>query len=260
MRVVFVLVFALFGRVSHSQDIHIGGRNLKNIEHRLIFSQKDENQIKDINLKNAGIKKIGLVYISDNQYSYRKTAPIPLNNQYSTIDPQPSFRSRIDSVIIRTLKANNAIDIFYLPDSDSLSIEKCFQVKFSGANFRDRQCAEENFKILFKNNFHAVVVLYEQEIPDYFTQTNTRLLSAKGYFSSLKKTLVYQSLMCRIIAFNTGSKTRSTTFQQLSAKLIEENDNLDYREFVKKFGNTKEDILLNQIANNIDEIVKVLNK
>lgn len=66
--------------------------------------------------------------------------------------------------------------------------------------------------------------------------------------------------MCRIITLNTGEKVRSTTFQQLSAKLIEENDNLDYKEFVKKFGGTMEDILLNQISNNIGEIVKVLNK
>jgi hypothetical protein len=260
MRIVFVVFFVLTGRVLYAQDIHIGGRNLKNIEHRLIFNQQDEKQIRDISLKNAGIRKIGLVYVCDSQYTYRKTAPIPLNNQYSAIDPQPNFRSRIDSVIIGTLKANNVNDIFYLPDSDTLNIEKCFQVKFSGANFRDRQCVEENFRTLLDNDFQAIVVLYEQEIPDYFTQTNTRLLSAKGYFSSLKKTLVYQSLMCRIITLNPGQKTRSTTFQQLSAKLIEENDNLDYKDFMKKFGSTMEDILLNQIANNISEIAKVLNK
>lgn len=200
------------------------------------------------------------MYVHDNQHTYRKTGPISLNNQYSTIEPQPNFRGRIDSVIVRTIRANNANQIIYLPDSDTLTIEKCFQVKKLGPNFRDRQCAEENLKTLFNNNFDAVVVLYEQEIPDYFTQTNTRLLGAKGYFSSLKKILVYQSLMCRIITLNTGEKVRSTTFQQLSAKLIEENDNLDYKEFVKKFGGTMEDILLNQISNNIGEIVKVLNK
>jgi len=260
MSVVFGFLFVLFGGVSYSQDIHIGGRNLKNIEHRLIFNHKDEERIKDISLKNAEVKKIGLVYVHDNQCTYRKTGPIPLNNQYSTIDLQPDFRSRIDSVIIGALKANNANDIFYLPDSDTLRIEKCFEVKSLGVNFRDRQCAEESLRTLFSNNFQAVVVLYEQEIPDYFTQTNTRLLNAKGYFSSLKKTLVYQSLMCRIITLGTDRKTRSTTFQQLSAKLIEEKDNLDYREFMDKFGDSKDTILLNQIANNIGEIVKVVNQ
>lgn len=260
MRIVFVFLFVLFGGVSYSQDIHIGGRNLKNIEHRLIFNQKDEERIKDISLKNAGIKTIGLVYVHDSQCTYRKTGPIPLNNQYSTIDLQPGFQSRIDSVIIGALRVNSANDIFYLPDSDTLSVQKCFQVKSLGANFRDRQCAEESLRTLFSKNFQAVVVLYEQEMPDYFTQTNTRLLSAKGYFSTLKKTLVYQSLMCRIITLGTDRKIRSTAFQQLSAKLIEEKDNLDYREFIDKFGGAKEDILLNQISNNIGEIVKVLNK
>ena len=261
MKIKFICLLIFLCNISRAQDIRIGGQTLRNIEQRAVFSSRDEKKIRSIDVSNLGVKKIGLVYLSENSLGFRKTSPLPTSNQFKEIALTPNFQNRIDSVINGLLTINKTNRIEYLHDHESLSLEDCFEVRLMRADFRNSECRDKNFKILLENNFDAVILIYEQKIPDYFTRTNTRFLEAKGYFSTLKKTLVYQSLLTRFILLNPKPEFSKValSFQQLSAKLIEQETNLNYEEFTEKFGANIENILLNQISNNINEIIKVYN-
>jgi hypothetical protein len=244
----FILYFLNFP--AHSQGkiegAYGGGDIRERARNGLIF----ESQLKNFDFSNTGFSKIALIYWPDNQIGQHKIGTTVFENKTHIQDVSNKFKTFAYSTIKAKFEALTSINFDYieLPPSE---LEKYFQRKQIGPGLKIYDEGHNYLKKLQSDGYEGVFILYEHDLQDLFTGSNTWLPS-KGIFKFYKKELVYHGLYSILIDLENQKRVTNIGYQQISGDYFYGDDPMS----ITDLNMILEDIEI-QFENNIEQIIIV---
>jgi hypothetical protein len=221
-------------------DIRIRARN------GLIF----ESQLRNFDFSNTGFTKVALLYWPDNQIGQHKIGVTIFENKTKLQDVSNKFNSFARSTTKAKFDLLTNIDFDYIDLQPSV-LEQYFKRRQIGPGLKIYEEGRNFLKKLQSKGYDGIFLLYEHDLQDLFTGSNTWLPS-KGIFKFYKKELVYHGLYSILIDLENQKKVQNIGYQQISGDYFYGDDPMS----IADINLILEDIEM-QFENNIEQIIEV---
>ena len=223
-----------------------GGDVRERARNGLIF----ESQLGNFDFRTSNLSKIALIYWPDGQIGQHKLGLTVFENRTQIQGIQESFNYYADSVV-KTKFESSSVAEFHSIQVSPIKLEKYFKRSQIGPGLKINESGSQYLDSLKSVGFDGVFFLYEHELQDLFTGSNTWLPS-KGIFKYYRKVLVYHGLYSLLINLGDQKPVRKIGYQQISGDYFEGGD-------PKEITDLNEIIQYIKIRfkNNIDQIYQI---